>query len=193
MPEIFRQPKNLPLLLLLRVNAVHGWRRLLAVRQQSSLLTGIIAFFVAGYLVLAFELFYHGMKFVANFPGLGALLTERLLYTLFAFLFALLLLSNLIIAYTNLFRNRETAFLLTLPVSTQTIFRWKFIESVILASWAFLFLIAPLLVAFGLVRDVPWHFYPLTALLIGLFIILPGVFGSALAIGIGRHLDRRSF
>src|SRR5665213_1317680 len=192
-PGISVQLKSLPLWLLLRTNALHGWRRLLAVRHQSRLLTGIIAFFVAGYLVLAFELFYHGMKFVANFPGLGAVLTERLFYTLFAFLFALLLLSNLIIAYTNLFRNRETAFLLTLPVSTQVIFRWKFIESVILASWAFLFLIAPLLVAFGLVRDVPWNFYPLTVLLIGLFIILPGVFGSALAIGIGRHLDRRSF
>jgi len=102
-------------------------------------------------------------------------------------------LSNLIISYTNLFRNRETAFLLSLPVSNQTIFNWKFIESGILASWAFLFLIAPLLVAFGLVRDVPWHFYPLTALLIGLFIILPGVFGSALAIAIGRHLDRKNF
>jgi ABC-2 type transport system permease protein len=182
-----------PLLLLLRVNAVHSWRRLLAVRQQSRLLTGIITFFVASYLVLAFELFFHGMQFIAKFPGLGAVLTERLLYTLFAFLFALLLLSNLVIAYTNLFRNRETAFLLPLPVSTQTIFNWKFIESTILASWAFLFLIAPLLVAFGLVRGVPWHFYPLTVLLIGLFIILPGVFGSALAIGIGRHLDRKSF
>jgi ABC-2 type transport system permease protein len=181
------------LLLLLRVNAIHSWRRLLAVREQSRLLSGIISAFVIGYLVLAFELFYHGMKFIAKFPGLGAVLTERLLYTLFAFLFALLLLSNLIISYTNLFRNRETAFLLTLPVSNQTIFRWKFIESMILASWAFLFLIAPLLVAFGLVRDVPWHFYPLTVLLVGLFIILPGVFGSALAIGIGRHLDRKSF
>ena len=193
MPEIFRQLKASPLLLLLRVNAVHSWRRLLAIRRQSRLLTGIIGFFVAGYLGLAFELFYHGMKFIAKFPGLGAVLTERLLYTLFAFLFALLLLSNLVIAYGNLFRNRETAFLLTLPVAAQTIFNWKFIESTILASWAFLFLIAPLLVAFGLVRDVPWHFYPLTVLLIGLFIILPGVFGSALAIGIGRHLDRKSF
>ncbi len=191
--KISRQHKSSDLLLLLRVNAVHSWRRLLSVRKQSRLLSGIIGVFVGGYLVLAFGLFYHGMKFVAKFPGLGAVLTERLLYTLFAFLFALLLLSNLVIAYTNLFRNRETAFLLPLPVSTQTIFRWKFIESVMLASWAFLFLIAPLLVAFGLVREVPWHFYPLTALLIGLFIILPGVFGSALAIGIGRHLDRRSF
>ena len=193
MPQFFSQLKSSPLLLLLRVNAVHSWRRLLDVRKQSRLLSGIIGIFVAGYLVLAFELFYHGMKFVAKFPGLGAVLTERLLYTLFAFLFALLLLSNLVIAYTNLFRNRETAFLLSLPVSTQTIFRWKFIESVVLASWAFLFLIAPLLVAFGLVRGVPWHFYPLTVLLIGLFIVLPGVFGSALAIGIGRHLDRKSF
>jgi len=184
---------TVPLLILLRTNAIHSWRRLVAVREQSRLLTGIIGFFVAGYLVLAFELFYHGMKFIAKFPGLGAVLTERLLYTLFAFLFALLLLSNLIIAYTNLFRNRETAFLLSLPVSNQTIFNWKFIETSILASWAFLFLIAPLLVAFGLVRDVPWHFYPLTVLLIGMFIILPGILGSALAIGIGRHLDRKSF
>jgi ABC-2 type transport system permease protein len=192
-PGIAAQLKSSQLLLLLRTNAVHSWRRLLSVREQSRLLTGIIGIFVAGYLVLAFELFYHGLQFIAKFPGLGAVLTERLLYTLFAFLFALLLLSNLIIAYTNLFRNRETAFLLTLPVSSQTIFRWKFIESMMLASWAFLFLIAPLLVAFGLVRGVPWHFYPLTALLVGLFIILPGVFGAALAIVISRHLDRKSF
>ena len=85
-------------------------------REQSRLLTGIIGIFIFGYLALAFELFYHGMKFIAKFPGLGAVLTERLLYTLFAFLFALLLLSNLIIAYTNLFRNRETAFLRRWPI-----------------------------------------------------------------------------
>ena len=193
MSDFAAQIKASPLLLLLRVNFVHGWRRLLSIRAQSRLLTGIISFFILGYLVLAFELFYHGMRFMAKFPGLGAVLTERLLYTLFAFLFALLLLSNLVIGYTNLFRNRETAFLLSLPVSTQTIFRWKFIESAVLASWAFLFLIAPLLLAFGLVRDVPWSFYPLTVLLIGMFIILPGVFGTALAIAIGRHLDRKSF
>jgi len=112
---------------------------------------------------------------------------------LFAFLFALLLLSNLVIGYTNLFRNRETSFLLTLPLSAQTIFQWKFIESTVLASWAFVFLIAPLLAAFGLVRGVAWHFYPVTMLLIALFIVLPGVLGAALATWIGRFLDRRSF
>lgn len=182
-----------PLLLLLRVNTLHSWRRLVAVRDQSRLLTGFIGMFIVGYLVLSFWLFFHGMKFIAKFPGLGAVLTERLMFALFAFLFGLLLLSNLVISYTNLFRNRETLFLLSLPVSMQTIFRWKFIESTMLASWAFLFLIAPLLAAFGLVRGLPWHFYLVTLVLIVLFIILPGVLGAWLAIMIGRFLDRRNF
>ena len=193
MPNLFSALKASPLLLLVRINALHSCRKLLSVSKESRLLTSLLATFILGYLVLAFEIFYQGMKFMAKFPSLGSVLTERLLYTMFAFLFGLLLLSNLIISYTNLFRNRETAYLLTLPVSTQNIFRWKFIESMILASWAFLFLIAPMLLAFGLVRDVPWHFYPVMVLLIGLFIILPAVFGSALAIAIGRHLDRKSF
>ena len=180
-------------MLLLRVNATHTWRRLLALRGQSRLLTSVIGGFIVGYLVLSFWLFYDGLRFIAKFPGLGALLTERLMFVLFAFLFGLLLLSNLVIAYTNLFRNRETAFLLTLPVSTQVIFQWKFIESVLLASWAFLFLIAPLLAAFGLVREVTWHFYVFTMALIALFIVLPGVIGAWLAILIGRFMDRRSF
>jgi ABC-2 type transport system permease protein len=192
-PADFIQPKPPPLWLLVRVNALQSWRRFLSVRKQSWLLTGVIGLFVSGYLVVSFGLFYHGLKFIAKFPGLGAVLTERLLYVLFAFLFALLLLSNLIIGYTNLFRNRETAFLLTLPIPAQTIFRWKFIESTVLASWAFVFLIAPLLAAFGLVRGVAWHFYPVTLVLIALFIVLPGVLGAVLATWVGRFLDRRSF
>ena len=182
-----------PLWLLVRVNALQAWRRLLDIRNQSRLLTVVIGLFLFSYLFLSFWLFYRGLKFLTIFPGLGVVLTERLLYLLFAFLFGLLLLSNLILSYTNLFKNREASFLLTMPVSSQTILRWKFIESTLLASWAFLFLIAPLLAAFGLVRSVPWHFYVVTVCLIVLFIVLPGVAGSWIAIFIGRHLDRRSF
>src|SRR5215831_12856395 len=163
-----------PLLLLLRVHLLQAWRRLKALRDQSRLLTGVIALFMVGYLALSFWLFSQGLGFLARFLGFGTVLTERLLYLLFAFLFALLLLSNLVIGYTNLFRNREAAFLLTLPLPWQTIFRWKFIESTLLASWAFLFMIAPLLAAFGLTRHVPWHFYVVTVVLTGMFIVLPG-------------------
>jgi ABC-2 type transport system permease protein len=169
------------------------WRRFKSVRAQSPLLTGIIAVFVIGYLILSFWLFFEGLRFVAAFPGLGMVLTERLLYVLFACLFTLLLLSNLVIGYTNFFRNREATYLLTTPVPREVIFRWKFIEATLLASWAFLFLIAPLLVAFGLTRGVQWHFYLVAPILIGMFIVLPGVAGAWLAIHLARYMDRRSF
>jgi len=182
-----------PLALLIGVNSRTLWRRFKSIREQSWLLTAVIVLFIGSYLVLAFGLFYWGLKFVAKFPGLGTLLTDRLLFLLFAFLFVLLLLSNLVISYTNLFRNRETAFLLALPVSTHTIFQWKFIETTLLASWAFLFLVAPLLAAYGLTRGVAWHFYFVTVLQVGLFTILPGVAGSFLAVMLARYVDRRVF
>ena len=179
--------------LLIWVNSVQAWRRLAAVREQSKLLTVMIGLFVMGYLLLAFWLFRTGLGFVSTFPGLGTILVERLLFLLFAFLFVLLLFSNLIISYTNLFRNRETHFLLSLPIPTQTIFRWKFLESILLASWAFLFLISPLLAAYGLKQGVPWHFYVAATGLVGLFVVLPGVAGAWAAINLARHMDRRSF
>jgi ABC-2 type transport system permease protein len=183
-----------PLALLVRVNLLQSWRRLQGIRHQSSLLTVVITLFMVGYLALSFWLFLKGLSFVAvKFPGLGTLLLERLLYLLFAFLFALLVLSNLVISYSNFFRNRESAALMTLPVSAQTIFRWKLIESGVFASWAFLFLIAPFLAAYGITRHLPWHFYPFTVLLVGVFIALPSVLGGCLATVVARYMDRRAF
>ena len=182
-----------PLLLLIRVNLLTLWRRLKSVGEQSRLLTVVTFLFITSYLVLAYWLFYVGLRFIGRFPGLGTPLTERLMFLLFAFLFVLLLISNLIISYSNLFRNRETSFLLTMPVPSETIFQWKFIESMLLASWAFVFLIAPLLGAYGITRGVPWHFYIVTLLLVGLFIVLPAVIGAFCAVNLARYLDRRLF
>ena len=183
----------LPLVLLIRVSTLQAWRRLINIREQSRLLTLVIALFMVGYCALSFWLFLRGLNFVATkFPGFGTLLLERLLYLLFAFLFVLLILSNLVISYSNFFRNREAIALMTLPVSFETIFRWKLIESGIIASWAFLFLIAPFLAAYGMTHKVAWHFYPFTILLVGLFIVLPTVIGGCIAIGVARYMDRRS-
>src|ERR1044071_162093 len=97
-----------PLVLLLRANLLQSWRKVASIRHQSRLLTLVIALFMVGYLALSFWLFLQGLRFVARFPGLGTVLIERLLYLLFAFLFPLLMLSNLVISYTNFFRNRES-------------------------------------------------------------------------------------
>lgn len=180
-------------MLILRANALGAWRRWVALKDQSWMLLGLVFVFLCGYVLLAFSMFQFGLRFLQRFPGLGGLLVERLLFLLFAFLFGLLLLSNLVISYTNLFRNRETAFLLTAPVPAGTVFQWKLVESTLLASWAFLFLIAPLLAAYGLVNGVAWHFYPAVVVLVGLFIVLPGAAGAGLAILLARYMDRRAF
>jgi ABC-2 type transport system permease protein len=183
-----------PLLLLMRTNATQAWRRVISIRHQSHLLTLVIGLFMVGYCALSFWLFLKGLQFVATrFPGFGILLLERLLYLLFAFLFVLLMLSNLVISYSNFFRNREALALMTLPVTAETVFRWKLIESGIVASWAFLFLIAPFLAAYGMTRHVTWHFYPFTIVLVGLFIMLPSILGGCLATVVARYMDRRSF
>jgi ABC-2 type transport system permease protein len=181
------------LLLLARVNLLQAWRRVKSIHKTSPTLTLMVALFIVGYLTLSFFLFYKGFHFLSGFPALGALLMERLLFLLFAFLLVLLIFSNFILGYGNYFHNRETNFLVSLPISPQTIFRWKFIESTLLASWAFLFLIAPLLAAYGLTLDVPWHFYVMTFTAIVLFIVLPGAAGAGAALGLARHLDRRVF
>ena len=182
------------LALLIGVNVRQAARRLKSVQRESRLLTTVIIAFIIGYFGLAFYLFQRGLNFLLrDFPGFGTLLAERLIFLLFAFLFSLLLLSNLIIAYTNFFRNRETHFLLSLPISTKTIFRWKFMEAALLASWAFVFLIAPLLVAYGLVSHAPWHFYLVTVFSTALFIVLPAIAGAWIALNLARFLDRRAF
>ena len=181
------------LALLIRVNALQTWRRLAAIRHESRLLSSLTGLFLLGYAAMAFWLFRLGLRFIGAFPGLGELLVERLIYLLFAFLFVLLLFSNLVISYTNLFRNRETIFLSALPVPAQTIFQWKFIESMGLASWAFLFLISPLLLAYGLHQQAAWHFYVAASVQIGLFLVLPAAVGAWVALSVARLLDRRSF
>jgi ABC-2 type transport system permease protein len=182
-----------PLWLLVETNARQAWRRMVSTGAQNRLLTATIFIFIAGYFALAFWLFYRGMRFVETFPGLGGLLVERLLYLLFAFLFMLLLFSNVVISYSNFFRNRESAFLLSMPISSETIFRWKFMESALLASWAFVFLIAPLLAAYGLTHRQPWHFYFITSGLVLLFVVLPSTLGSWAAVNLARFMDRKSF
>ncbi len=189
MPSVIHSP----LRLLIATNLRQAWRRLLSVRDQSPLLVFLIGVFIAGYFGLAFLLFYKGLMFIGHFPGLGTLLSERLLFLMFAFLFFLLWFSNLVIGYTNLFKNRETSFLMSLPIPSETIFQWKFIESTLLASWAFVFLIAPLLVAFGMTRQAEWHYYIVAPLFMGLFILLPAVGGTCCAIMLARYLDRKSF
>ncbi len=171
------------------------WRGLLArvrgLRKRSALLPVILASFVLGYLVLGYFLFYYALNFLASFPAVGTLLSQRILFLMFGFFFAMLTFSNSIIGYSTLFKNRETDWFLTLPIRHADIYRWKFLESLAVSSWALMFLSAPMMAAFGRVNGVGPAFY-LEILGVYLpFIVIPAVLGSALVLALVALLAKR--
>ena len=169
-----QKPKGFasPFALLLQVNFLQMRRKITHAGTRSGTLSAMVAMFLLFYPLIASGMFWGGLRYISKFPGLGDLLIEHLIFLLFAMLFTLLLFSNVVVGYTNMFRNQETRFLQTLPFSANHIFQWKLVETSIFASWAFLLLIAPLIIAYGIHQKATLGFYLITPFLVILFIIL---------------------
>jgi ABC-2 type transport system permease protein len=182
-------PRVLRLILWARLVTIRS--ELAAVRKKSRLMLAVLAAFCLGYLAVGYYLFYGGLLFLRRFPVVGSLLAQRLLFLIFGFFFAMLVFSNAIIGYANLFRNRETNFLLSLPIRPRDIYLWKILESLVFASWALLFLSAPMMVAWGRVGESGLRFYPEVFVAFIPFVIIPAQIGSWLVLLIVRFLNHR--
>jgi ABC-2 type transport system permease protein len=171
------------------------WRGLVArtrgLRRRSPLLPLVLAGFVLGYLFLGYLLFYHALRFLYLYPPVGSLLAQRILFLIFGFFFVMLTFSNVIIGYTTLFKNRETDWFLTLPIAHADIYRWKFLECLVVSSWALMFLSAPMMAAFGRVNEVKAPFYLQVILVYLPFIAIPAVLGSVLVLLLVALLAKR--
>lgn len=169
------------------------WRSLVArvrgLRQESPFLIFLLAGFVIGYLVLGYWIFRWGLYFLYHFPLVGALLSQRILFLIFGFFFVMLVFSNLIIGYSTLFKNRETQWMLSLPIRHVDVYRWKFCEALAVSSWALIFLSAPMMIAYGQVQQVAPLFYLQVALLYVPFVILPALLGSWMILFLVRILS----
>lgn len=169
------------------------WRSLVArlrgLRQQSPFLILLLGAFILGYLVFGYWLFRWGLYFLYHFPLVGALLSQRILFLIFGFFFVMLVFSNLIIGYSTLFKNRETQWMLSLPIRHLDVYRWKFCEALAVSSWALIFLSAPMMIAYGQVQQVAPVFYVQVALLYVPFVILPALLGSWMILFLVRILS----
>ncbi len=179
--------------LLIEANTRMSRRRIASLRQQSWLMVTVIALFVLGYWIAGYEAFSVGFTYLAGIHGLGAMLLDRMLYLFFAFLFLMLVFSNMIIGYSSFFKSQETQWMLTLPVRHVDVFCWKLAETTVLASWAFLFLTAPLMAAYGVAQNVTPGFYAKVFLLFLPFTMIPAAIGSLVIMVVTRYLHRRIF
>lgn len=164
--------------------------RLRGVSRQSPLLLLVLGLFILTYLGIGYWLFFEGLQYLHRFPLIGGLLSQRILFLIFFFFFLMLVFSNVVIGYSTLFKNRETAWFLTLPIRHRDTYRWKFLETLTVASWALVFLSAPLMAAFGRVHQVDGWFYLKAAAAYVPFVILPALCGSWIILTIVRVLAR---
>ena len=184
-PSTFTQLK-----ILARVNVRVVAARLRATFSQSRLMGFTLAGFLLGYLLLGYVLFYQGLFHLARLPAIGQILSERIFYLMFFFFFLMLVFSNAVISYTTLFRSKETAWLLTLPVSHRALFLWKVIETLVISSWGLVFLSAPLLAAYGQIHGVGPSYYVKSFLAYMPFVILPAALASWLLLLAVRFVNR---
>lgn len=127
--------------------------------REKRLLVFTITAFLGSYVLAAYLLVARGLNFVNSVPLLGPILTDRLVFVLFFFFFAMLVVSNATITGMGLFKRSETGWLLSLPLSFRSLVLWKTLEGMVLASWGLLLLSAPILAAVGGLFDSPPSFY----------------------------------
>lgn len=178
-------------LLLCRVHGRMMQAKTAAAASRSRLLLLTISGFLLGYMVAAYWLFRKGLGYVSAIPGAGGLLGDRLVHLLFLCFFLMLVFSVAVTAYISLYRGRDTAWLLSLPISHRALFLWKCFESATFSCWGLAFILAPFLVAFAGLREVEGTFFLKTLLIFVLFLILAGALGSLILISATRWLSRR--
>ena len=69
-------------------------------------------------------------------------------------------------------------------------YRWKYLEALVVSSWALIFLSAPMMIAYGQVQQVPPIFYVQVAALYLPFIVLPALLGSWIVLFLVRVLTQ---
>lgn len=147
------------------------------VRLGTNLLVGTVLF--AG----AYWFFHYIFSYLWGLSEIGSLLMDRVVSLAMLTFFLMLVLSNLVISISTLFKNRQTEFLLSLPTRHLNTFVARLIDNSLYSTWAFLFLAVPFLFAYGEVHQFKWWQYLiLLSLNLVPFVLIPA------AIGVGGSL-----
>jgi ABC-2 type transport system permease protein len=131
--------------------------------------------------------------FVEAFAFLEALhadVISLLFNAFFSSLMVMLVFSTGILLYGGMYRSPEARLLLTLPVRAETIFGHKFREAMWFASWGFVLLGSPMLVAYGVVREAAWPYYALLLPFMIAFVVIPAAVGGICCMSLVAWLPR---
>ncbi|HAW49929.1 TPA: hypothetical protein DCX16_03145 [bacterium] len=154
--------------------------RIITIPKDHSLLKIVFVSLLSFVLLfLTFFFVYKACRFVSIFP-FGDLLIERGLFLFFFVIFSLLVFSSLITSLSTMFMSKEVSLLMSLPISQSSIFNMKFLESLILSSWAPVLLSIPFLFGYGVGKS--FIIWPFILISLPLLAIISCSIGSCLLV-----------
>ncbi len=187
----------------LLVLLVAKWRMCLhgiaSAKAQSKLKIAVVTLFVIAMWVAVFILFCWGFGFLKRFnPGgvesqlqtLGEIVTVQIISLLFLAVFMMLVFSNVLVAFTTLYRSAEVEYLFSSPLRFSELFTARFVECIVFSSWAIIFLGSPLVLSYGIVYDAPWYFYVVSGALLIPFLLIPAAIGVTVTMLFARIFPR---
>lgn len=158
--------------------------------RDSLFKVGFILAFATAIVVGLFALFYDGFMFLAEFGGAGFMITRRLFSLFFLGLGIMLVISSIVSSYSSFFRSRDLAFLLTNPFDEGEISLYKFAESALLSSWAFIFIIVPFAGAYAVQQHITPLFWLWVIIFTIPFLILCSGLGTLIMLIVVRWVPR---
>ncbi len=179
------------LLLVLNVKA-HTFLKSTFVFSPSSFLKGLSSLVIfGGFAVGVFFLARASTIYLIHQAHIGLFLFHRFLSMLLYVFFITVNLGNMIVCYATLYRSEEVTFLMGLPISHEKIFVLKFVDNFFYSSSTLWLLGLAMLLGYGSVFNLPWHFYLLAMFAILLpFMLIAGILAVIVLMGLIRIASR---
>ncbi len=135
-------------------------------------------------------MFYSGFRYFNTMGGFGNIIIDKLFTFFFLGMGVMLVFSSIITSYSTIFRSEEIPFLLVRPVDYNQITLYKFFESTLLSSWAFIFIIIPFVGAYAAYNEMSPFFAMWTLVFSIPFLIICSAAGSIFIIIFVRFIPK---
>jgi ABC-2 type transport system permease protein len=173
--------------LFLRLRATLIWETVRSMIGGARLRLSLVVVLSGLFWAALYGLFVEAFSFL---EALHADVISLLFNAFFSSLMVMLVFSTGILLYGGMYRSPEARLLLTLPVRAETIFTHKFREAMWFASWGFVLLGSPMLVAYGVIREAAWPYYALLLPFMIAFVVIPAAVGGICCMALVAWLPR---
>jgi len=173
--------------LFLRLRATLIWETIRSMVVGSRLRVSLVILLSGLFWAALYGLFVEAFSFL---EALHADVISLLFNAFFSSLMVMLVFSTGILLYGGMYRSPEARLLLTLPLRAEAVFAHKFREAMWFASWGFVLLGSPMLVAYGVVREAAWPYYALLLPFMVTFVTIPAAVGGICCLTLVAWLPR---